>query len=157
VAELAKLGSRFGIAEKKVETLKAELESLRSLAKGVVSKAKEELEDISDEAKSGVKTSADDLKSKVDKVTRSVEGFKTQVEDTYRTTFETGETIGKYETLKPLVNFISTGQGKAGEVIPLAAKFMGKLVPWASDNQEYGIWDRAKALNDKLNEILDEG
>ena len=93
------------------------------------------------------------LKTKTDEATAIIEGFRTKVEETYQTTLELGKDLGKFEALKPLVRFISTGEGRRGEVVPLAALFTGRLMSWCRDNHESEFRDEAKDLDDKLNAI----
>ena len=66
---------------------------------------------------------------------------------------KTGETIGKYEALGPLVKFVESGEGKPGEVIPLMSLLARTLAKWAKEGDPV-LLAKARDLEVYLDEKL---
>ena len=113
---------------------------------GVEAKAGEELQRISAEAQSN-------LRAELTATAGTVEGFRKKIEEAYESAFQTGETIGRNEDLKPLVRFIQTREGNAGEVIPLMSLLAHSLAKWA-EGSDPALANKARDLEEYLNDKL---
>lgn len=110
---------------------------------GVEAKAGEELRRVSAEAQS-------DLRAELDAAASTVDGFKRKIEEAYESAFQTGQTIGKNEALKPLVRFVETTEGNPGEVIPLMSLLARSLARWAEGSDPV-LAAKARDLEEYLN------
>jgi len=110
---------------------------------GVEAKAGEELQRISGEAQTSIR-------SEVDAAASAVDGFRTKIEETYESAFQTGQTIGRNEALKPLVTFIQTKEGNPGEIIPLMSLLAHSLAGWAAGSDPE-LAAKARSLEEYLN------
>jgi hypothetical protein len=110
---------------------------------GVEARAGEELKKITAEAQTNLRAELTDAASAVD-------GFRTKIEEAYASAFQTGQAIGKYEALKPLVRFVETTEGNSGEVIPLMSLLARSLAKWAEGSDPV-LAEKAKNLEEYLN------
>ena len=110
---------------------------------GVEAKAGEELQRISAEAQSN-------LRAEQTATAETVEGIRAKIEAAYESAFQTGQAIARNEALKPLVTFVETGKGEAGEVIPLMSLLAQSLSKWA-EGSDPALAAKAKDLEEYLN------
>ena len=94
------------------EGLQAAVESAAVMIGEMRSRTQEDLQKLSEAARA-------DLKAEADAAVAEVEEVKTKIEGAYEAALKTGRAIGKNEALGPLLKFVETGEGKAGEVIPI--------------------------------------
>jgi len=113
---------------------------------GVEAKAGEELRRVSAEAQSS-------LRAELATAASTVDGFKKKIEDAYESAFQTGQAIGKYEALKPLVKFVESTDGTPSEVIPLMSLLAHSLAKWA-EGTDPALAAKAKELEEYLNDKL---
>lgn len=161
-SELAKLEIQRGEITRSIDTVtQATKNSVQVIADdatekvgAIKDKAGKDLKRLSSEARKGLDESADAASKKVEEANETLEGFKTKVEDTYNETLRTGETIGRQKALGPLVEFVTSGKGDPGQVVPLFADLSEKLASWASTNSSVTIKDKAEDLAEALNDEL---
>jgi phage shock protein A len=149
--ELAKLESQRGELLRAVDdftehfrnSVRVITEDATEKLGGVEAKAGEELQRISAEAQSN-------LRAELTVTAGTVDGFRKKIEEAYETAFRTGQAIGKYEALKPLVTFVETGRGEPGEVIPLMSLLAQILAKWA-EGTDPALAAKARDLEEYLN------
>ena len=132
-----------------LKSMEAFTESVQSTANGaaemmrmVWSEAGEDLRKVSEGAQAELKATA-----------ATLDGFKARIEEAYASAIKTGETIGRYEALGPLVKFVESGEGTPGEVIPLMSLLTRTLAKWAKDGDPVLLGkarDLEAYLDDKL-------
>jgi hypothetical protein len=110
---------------------------------GVEARAGEELKKVTAEAQT-------ELRAELTAAASAVDGFRTKIEEAYASAFQTGQAIGKYEALKPLVRFVETTEGNSGEVIPLMSLLARSLAKWAEGNDPV-LAEKARNLEEYLN------
>jgi peptidoglycan hydrolase CwlO-like protein len=144
--ELSKLDSQRTELLKSIDSVAKSVQSMSEGAAKMMGKA-------SDEAGENLKKVSEGAQAKLAATAATLDGFKAKLEEAYALAFSTGETIGKYEALRPLVKFVESGEGKPGEVIPLMSLLTRTLAKWAKDGDPV-LQAKARDLEAYLDEKL---
>jgi len=138
--------------EMKLSELERQKEAMESVIKDTLGKLHEKLEDITRSYTQNIEKSS---KEAIDKIIQSTETtrkklletgseLRKSIEDTsvriqevrkevdslVEKSIEVGEAIGRLEALKPLLEFIETGQGPPNEVIPNMINILERFRAW---------------------------
>jgi DNA repair exonuclease SbcCD ATPase subunit len=144
--ELSKLESQRSEVMKSIDAV---AKSVQSMSDGAV----EVMNRMRDEAGQNLKNVSEGAQAELAATNATLEGFKAKIEEAYASAVKTGEIIGKYEALSPLVKFVESGEGKPGEVIPLMSLLTRTLMKWAKDGDPV-LLAKARDLEAYLDEKL---
>ena len=132
------------------------LKSIDAVAKSVLSMSEgagEMMGRVRDEAGQNLKKVSEGAQAELAATAAALDGFRARIEEAYASAVSTGEVIGKYEALRPLVKFVESGEGKPGEVIPLMSLLTRTLAKWAKDGDPV-LLAKARDLEAYLDEKL---
>jgi len=165
--KLAELNAREVEAEEHIKVLEGELSKLESqraevlksidaVARSVLSMSEgagEMMGRVRDEAGENLKKVSEGAQAELAATAATLDGFKAKIEEAYASAVNTGEIIGRYEALRPLVKFVESGEGKPGEVIPLMSLLTQTLAKWAKDRDPV-LLAKARDLEAYLDEKI---
>ena len=136
----------------RTELLKS-MEAFTESVHGIASNASDTMVRARDEAGESLRIVSQEAQAQLTATAAALDGFKAKIEETYASAVKTGETIGKYEALGPLVKFVESGEGKPGEVIPLMSLLARTLAKWAKEGDPV-LLAKARDLEVYLDEKL---
>lgn len=147
--ELAKLEAQRGEVQNSIDAVARSVQSMASEATGTMTK-------VRDEAGEDLRKVSEGAQAELASAAAALDGFKAKIEEAYASAVRTGETIGKYEALGPLLRFVEFGEGKPGEVVPLMSLLARTLAKWAKDGDPV-LSAKARDLEVYLDEKLRMG
>jgi chromosome segregation ATPase len=164
---LAELDAKEVAAKEHLKALEAELSKLEhqrnevlksvdAVARSVLSMSEgagEMMGRVRDEAGQNLKKASEGAQAELAATAAALDGFKAKIDEAYSSAISTGEIIGKYEALRPLVKFVESGEGKPGEVIPLMSLLTRTLAKWAKEGDPV-LLAKARDLEAYLDEKL---
>ena len=147
------LGEELSRLEFQREEVQKSIDSVARSVQSFADSAAEMMAKVRDEAGENIRKVSEGAQAEVAATAASLDGLKARIEEAYASAVKTGETIGKYEALRPLVNFVESGEGKPGEVIPLMSLLSRTLAKWAKDGDPV-LTAKARDLEVYLDEKL---
>lgn len=147
--ELAKLESQRGELQKSID-------AVAKSAQSMADQAIESMTKVRDGAGESLRKVSEGAQAELAATAATLDGFKAKIEEAYASAARTGETIGKYQALGPLVRFVESAEGKPGEVIPLMSLLTRTLAKWVKDGDPV-LLAKARDLEAYLDEKLRVG
>ncbi|RLI43887.1 hypothetical protein DRO64_04940 [Candidatus Bathyarchaeota archaeon] len=174
--ELTKLETKIRETEVKLSELEKEKQALEAAVKENLKKFQEKLEQASQSsikntqaaalsALTKIKESAEEshqalistrntLKADLEQVQKDLKNLEKEIELLAEKSIEIGEKIGKFEAIKPLLEFIWTGKGEPNTVIPCMLSLLEQFRAWLKHSRPSSLPYMSESwLNSLINDL----
>ena len=118
------------ILKKLEEYVKLLPENYEKATKTIIQRSDAKIKKITSSFNKTLSEAVNKAESKLDELRKHVETLEDEIKKLTTKAVEVGETIGKYEGIKPILNLMATGKGAPNEIMPSMLVLLERFRTW---------------------------